>query len=86
VVVPVDFAEHGDDAWWLVLRCGACGASREVIASDEEADRFGRELDRGVQRIADEIDRIERERMAETARVLSEALERDLIDASDFER
>ena len=68
------------------LRCGECGAAREVTATDDEADRFGRELDRGVRRIADELDRLERERMAETARVLAEALERDLVDASDFER
>jgi hypothetical protein len=69
-VIPVDFAECGDDAWWFALRCGACGASREVTASDDEADRLGRDLDDGVRSIAAEIERIERAP----------------INASDFER
>jgi hypothetical protein len=63
-----------------------CSAMRELIATDEEAQRYGRELDRGVALIAGELARLERERMADEARMLSEALERDLIDAGDFER
>jgi hypothetical protein len=86
VVVTVDVGERDDEHWWLRLRCGECSAMRELIATDEEAQRYGRELDRGVALIAGELARLERERMADEARMLSEALERDLIDAGDFER
>jgi hypothetical protein len=66
----VDFDERDDDAWWFALRCGECGASRDVIAGDAEADRFSRDLDAGVRSIAAKIERIERA----------------TLNASDFER
>ncbi len=85
-VVPVDWREHGLDAWWMALRCGECGAARDVIASDDEAERFGHELDDGIAELARDLRRLERDRMATDVHTLIAALERDLIDAGDFER
>jgi hypothetical protein len=85
-VVPVDWHEHGLDAWWMALRCGECGATRDVIASDEEAERFGNELDVGIAELAAALRRLERARMSADIDTLVAALERDLINAGDFER
>jgi hypothetical protein len=85
-VVPVDTAEHDEYSWWISLRCGECGHAREVVVPDDEAERFGCELDRACAEIEAELDRMERECMDSEARTLAIALERDLIDAADFER
>jgi hypothetical protein len=83
-VVPSDVEQRGEDRWWMALRCGACGAYRELVATSEEADAYGSELDAGLRLIAAELARLERERMDEEARILAIALDRDLIDAADF--
>ena len=30
----------GEAAWWMFLRCGECGMSREIAVSNADADRF----------------------------------------------
>jgi hypothetical protein len=60
-VVPLDFEERGDDGWWMHVRCGECGARRDVLATDAEADRYGRALDAGTRQIADDLERLRRE-------------------------
>ena len=85
-VHPVEWREHGDDHWWMLLRCGACRVDREVVVENELAERYGRELDAAeaeIERAARELDC---ERMAREAEAFAEALERDLIDADDFGR
>jgi hypothetical protein len=84
VVVPVRWHEAGDDAWWMALRCGACGARQEVVVPDAEAERFGDALDAAVAEIAAAADRLDRERLGDQAAAFSAALARDLIDAGDF--
>jgi hypothetical protein len=86
VVVPVAWQEDGEERWWIALRCGECGLAREVMAGEEQMRRYGRELDAGAAEIAAELARLERERMAAAARSFAEALARDLIDVTDFER
>jgi hypothetical protein len=83
-VNPVSWHELGDTSWWIRLRCGECGAVREVEVSDEEAKRFDDELDRGLQKIVATVARLERERMIAYTNALTVALERDLIDPGDF--
>lgn len=83
-VVPVAWHENGESGWWIRLRCGECAFVREVEVSNEEAQRFERELDRGVQDIAATVARIARERMIADADALTTALQRDLIDPGDF--
>ena len=49
-VSPVDWAEHDETSWWIRLRCGECGETREVVVSQEIADRYDRALDRRSER------------------------------------
>jgi hypothetical protein len=83
-VSPVDWAERGETSWWMRLRCGQCGETREVFVSQETAERYDRALDRTSQPIASTLSRLERERMAADVEAFATALDLDLIDAADF--
>lgn len=82
-VIPVDW-EDGGDEWHIALRCGNCGARREVTLDDDEARELHRALDRGAYQIKRTVTALERKRMRAEADALSVALERDLIGADDF--
>ena len=85
-VVPVDSGIADEEHWWLRLRCGQCGIGREVTITNDEAQRYERELGVGmavIERVVRDIDRESMEREVET---LIEALRHDLVDASDFAR
>ncbi|HEX6027329.1 MAG TPA: hypothetical protein VFZ00_35340 [Solirubrobacter sp.] len=83
---PVAWEERGQEAWWIRLRCGACAWTREVIASNAEAARLERDLEPGVRTIDRTVRDVDRERMRREADAFIQALERDLIDPSDFGR
>lgn len=83
-VIPVAWHECGELDWWIRARCGECAFVREVEVSNEEAKRFERELDRGMQVIATTVARLEREHMIADVDALTTALQRDLIDPGDF--
>jgi len=85
-VVPLEWIEHDHESWWLLLRCGNCGARSEGVAHDREAERFADELDAGIAAVAADLQRLERRRMAAEAEALREAFARDLVDAVDFMR
>ena len=85
-VNPVDWEPAGADHWRMLLRCGHCGASRDVTVSDHVAQRFDRELNRRAAPIAKAAERLEFERMKADAETLIAALRLDLIDAADFAR
>ena len=70
--------------WDLRLRCGQCGAFRDIVVSDGAAKRYDHDLDRGMSEIATALAREDRERMTAEAQVFIAALEHDLIDAGDF--
>jgi hypothetical protein len=83
-VVPVDAEALDHGRWDLRLRCGQCGAYRDVVVSDDVAKRYNLDLNRGMAEIAAALKREERARMTKEAEVFIAALERDLIDAGDF--
>lgn len=83
-VIPTAWMPQPDSSWWMYLRCGACGASRDVVVPDSAAQRYDADLDRGTHEIAAALRRLEREQMAEEADALATALRLDLLDASDF--
>jgi hypothetical protein len=83
-VNPIEWMPSDERHWWIRLRCGQCGSRREVVVTDAVAERFDRELDARMLRIADALDRIDREHMAVQAEAMIGALRRGLIDASDF--
>ena len=85
-VHPVEWSPNDGGTWWMLLRCGACGTSREETVSDVEAELYDRELDRAEYRMLRAADRLNQERLAEQAESFATALELDLIGAEDFAR
>ena len=83
-VNPVSWHELSETHWWIRLRCGECGFVREIEVDNDEAQRFEHDLDRGVRQIAAAFARLDRERMIADSDTMTAALERDLIDPSDF--
>jgi hypothetical protein len=82
-VVPVS-GEELDGGWELVLRCGACGEVRELIASDQQVDALCDEIDAGLGRLELSVERLHRERREDEIEIFAAALQRDLITVDDF--
>jgi hypothetical protein len=83
-VHPVTWTESGPADWWLLLRCGACGAWRDVVASNQLVAEFDRALDDHMDTIRIAADRLERESFRAAADTLGTALRLDLLGADDF--
>ena len=83
-VCPVTWSESGPADWWLVLRCGSCGTSREVLASNAAVAEYDSRLDDGMQEINSAAERLARDALAAEADAFGAALERDLLTADDF--
>lgn len=83
-VYPVTWAERGPMDWWLHLRCGSCGASREVVASNAAVAAYDSQLDAGMREINSAAEQLAHEALAAEAETLVVALDRDLLSADDF--
>jgi len=83
-VYPVSWTELGRADWSLHLRCGACGASRDVVASNCAVEAFDRQLDREMEMIEAAADRLEHESFLAEADTFGAALRLDLLSADDF--
>jgi len=83
-VCPVTWSEQGPADWWLRLRCGSCGVSREVIASNAAVAAYDNHLGEGMQEINEAAERVAREALAAEADALGTALDMDLLGADDF--
>jgi hypothetical protein len=68
----------------MLLRCAQCETYRDVTVSHDVAKVYERDLLRMQEEMAAAADRSDRVRMAAEVRVFVAALDRDLIDASDF--
>jgi DNA-directed RNA polymerase subunit RPC12/RpoP len=73
-----------DDHWYMLLRCGNCGRAHAAVVANKCADEFGRALDAGCAVIAGDLQELQRDAMTAWTKVFREALDRDLVDASDF--
>ena len=85
-VQPVSWEPAGEDRWWMFLRCAECDASRDVIVSNRDAERFETALHARATVLSRSLRELESEQMAAEAEVFVAALQRDLIDAGDFAR
>ena len=85
-VHPVEWSPNDGGTWWMLLRCGACGATREENVPDAEAERYDRELDQAEHRMQRAADRLSAELLERQADAFATALELDLIGAEDFAR
>jgi hypothetical protein len=82
----MDWETAGEEHWLIHLRCGACGAWREVVVTNAEASAFDIVLDEQCAEITRALRRIDREEMRAEVDAFVGALDRDLIDPSDFGR
>ena len=85
-VHPVEWSPNDGGTWWMLLRCGACGTSREETVPDGEAERYDQELDLAEYRMRRAADKLANERLEEQADSFATALRLDLIGAEDFAR
>ena len=85
-VHPVEWSPTDGGTWWMLLRCGACGTSREETVPDGEAERYDQELDLAEYRMRRAADKLAEERLEEQADSFATALRLDLIGAEDFAR
>jgi len=83
-VQPVSWEPAGEAAWWMFLRCGECGMSREIAVSNAEADRFERALHARASILAGQARKLEEERLSAEIDAFAMALDQDLIDADFF--
>jgi hypothetical protein len=83
-VYPVTWTESGPANWWLLLRCGGCGAWRDVVASNYAVAAFDRVLDDALDTIRAAADRLGRESLLAEAETFGTALRLDLLGADDF--
>jgi hypothetical protein len=83
-VHPVSWTEWGAQAWLVFLRCGGCGRSRDVVATNAEVALFDQILDRDMELMADAADRLEFECFEAQADNFRAALRMDLLSADDF--
>ena len=86
LVNPVDWHEADASSWWVRLRCGACGWTREDVISDEDAKQLEWDLAPGIRAIKKAVAKLDRERMEREADAFITALEHDLIGPADFGR
>ena len=83
-VYPVTWTEWGPGEWLMLLRCGGCGASQDVVAGNEAAEAFDLLLDEQRAVIRAAAERLEREALAAQAENFVTALRLDLVRADDF--
>ena len=82
----MNWAEAGEHHWWLLIRCGDCGAWIQATIGNSLAAALDVELDRQQAQIAAALADLEAEQMAADADLLATALELDLVNADDFAR
>ena len=83
-VQPVSWEPDGPERWWMFLRCGECGVSREVIVDNDEAGRFEAALHSRAKIVARAVRELEEERISAEVATFVSALEHDLIVPADF--
>jgi hypothetical protein len=83
-VQPVSWEPAGEEAWWMFLRCGECGMSREIAVSNADADRFERALHARASVLAAQARKLEEERLSAEIDAFAAALQSDLIGADFF--
>jgi hypothetical protein len=83
-VCPMDWGEKDEDHWWVRSRCGDCGVWSEVIVSNAQAAVLDITLSRQLGQILASAERLDAQRMAESAEAFAAALRCDLIVAADF--
>jgi hypothetical protein len=80
----MEWETFGERNWLMWMRCGECGGWIQTLVGNATAAVMDVELDRQQAAIAAQADAFEAERMAADVETMIAALQRDLVDASDF--
>ena len=84
LVQPLDWALVGRSHWRVMLRCPNCEWTGTGVFTQETVDRYDRELDRGMRKLAATLQRVSRACMEAEIEQFAKALETDLIVPFDF--
>lgn len=84
LVYPVSWREMEDDCWEIDLRCPNCEWHERGIYRHSDVERFDEVLNRGTDRLIDDLEQLTRANMEADIERFVEALAEDLIVPFDF--
>jgi hypothetical protein len=84
LVQPVFWSEATQGQWELVLSCPNCGWSAEGVYCDKEVHDLEDQLDKGLEDMLDDLQRLTQANMADQAERFAAALQADHILPEDF--
>lgn len=84
LVQPLEWRATTDDRWELMLYCPNCDWSCRGIYGHEQVEGLEEQLDRGVEAIVRDLQRLTSANMADEIERFAAALEADLILPEDF--
>ncbi|MCW2926867.1 MAG: hypothetical protein JWM86_835 [Thermoleophilia bacterium] len=84
LVYPVSWRETEDDCWEIELRCPNCEWCERGIYRHQDVESFDDVLNRGTDRLIDDLETLTRANMEADIDRFVQALEEDLITPFDF--
>jgi hypothetical protein len=84
LVYPVEWSEASSTHWEVQLRCPNCEWAHTGVFDQETVERFDCELDRGMDDLVEDLQRLEYANMEDEINRFSAALVEDYILPEDF--
>ena len=84
MVYPISWRETEDDCWEIELRCPNCEWCERGIYRHQDVERFDDVLNRGTDRLIDDLEQLTRANMEADIDRFVQALDHDLITPFDF--
>jgi hypothetical protein len=84
LVYPVEWSEASSTHWEVILRCPNCEWSHTGVFDQETVERFDVELDRGMDDLVEDLQRLEYANMEDEINRFAAALVADQILPEDF--
>jgi hypothetical protein len=84
LVYPVSWRELEGDSWEIELRCPSCEWRERGVYSHTDVERFDEVLNRGTDRLIDDLEQLTRANMETDIERFVEALATDAITPFDF--
>jgi hypothetical protein len=84
LVYPLQWEESGEGNWSVLLHCPNCDTHREGVFTQETAESFDEQLDRGADALMRDYMHLMRANMADEIERFSGALGSDAILPEDF--
>jgi hypothetical protein len=84
LVYPVSWREMEDDCWEIQLRCPNCEWAENGVHRHTDVERFDEVLNRGTDRLIDDLEQLTKANMEADIERFVTALEEDLITPFDF--